>query len=73
MREHLDESSRPLPAPELARHPGYLALKSSLDEYVSEVDRLFVPPASSSVANRREERDETGAAHQRRLDYMLHS
>lgn len=54
-----------------ARHPSYLALKSGLESYLTDVDRLFIPADIQGTDSDRE--DEIDRAHARLLGYMLYS
>ena len=54
-----------------ARHPSYLALKSGLESYLSEVDRLFIPAGTPGADT--DPGDEIDRAHARLLGYMLYS
>ena len=72
MRERLREADLPPRLAAFAEHPGYRALASSLEQYVTEVDRLFVPPAGTRPQDGGRARDDVEAAHRRLLEYMLH-
>lgn len=54
----------------LARHPSYRALQTSVDRYLLEVDRLFVPDADQSTTEGTG--DDVHRAHGRLMKYMVY-
>ena len=56
-----------------ARHPSYLALRSGLESYLTDVDQLFVPDDNAGTGTAREDESDIDRAHARLLDYMRYS